>query len=150
GAGARDLSWQAYPLAVARPGTAHFLEIEYPSDVAQSLGVSLVEPNAAGAVLPLGVDQGLFIDEPEIERTTRRLPRRFVIWPRTTAPLIVVMNRRSDAPAVYGKVRLLGAKAAPLGQYVTLPWGANDPTTLRHAHLPEARADGRLLAAYYD
>lgn len=29
-----DLSWQAYPLAVARPGTPHFLEIEYPSDAA--------------------------------------------------------------------------------------------------------------------
>jgi hypothetical protein len=31
-----DLSWQAHPLAVARPGTPTF-EIEYPSD-AQSLG----------------------------------------------------------------------------------------------------------------
>ncbi len=142
-----DLSWQAYPLAVARPGTPHFLEIEYPSDVAQSLGVSLVEPNAAGAVVPLGVDQGIFLDAADVEPSPRRLTRRFVIWPQTAAPLVVVTNRRADAPAVYGKLRLLGSRAAPL---VPRPWTAGDPASLAQAHLPEARAEGRLLAAYYD
>ncbi|MBA4019619.1 MAG: hypothetical protein C0483_20840 [Pirellula sp.] len=142
-----DLSWQAYPLAVARPGTPHFLEIEYPSDVAQSLGVSLVEPNAAGAIVPLGVDQGIALDESDVDSTPRRLTRRFVIWPQTAAPLIVVTNRRTDAPAVFGKLRLLGSRAAPL---VPRPWTDGDPAALAQAHLPEARAEGRLLAAYYD
>lgn len=142
-----DLSWQAYPLAVARPGTPHFLEIEYPSDAAQSLGVSLVEPNAAGAVVPLGVDQGIFVDDADVESTPRRLTRRFVIWPQTAAPLVVVTNRRADASAVYGKLRLLGSRAAPL---VPRPWNSGEPAALAQAHLPEARAEGRLLAAYFD
>lgn len=142
-----DLSWQAYPLAVARPGTPHFLEIEYPSDVGQSLGVSLVEPNSAGAVVPLGVDQGIFLDQSDVEPTPRRLTRRFVIWPQTAAPLVVVTNRSTDTPAVYGKIRLFGNRAAPL---VPRPWTDGDPAALAQAHLPEARAEGRLLAAYYD
>lgn len=142
-----DLSWQAYPLSVARPGAAHLLEIEYPSDVAQSVGVSLFEPDAGGALRPIGVDQGFYLDDADLKSPTRRLIRRFVIWPQTSAPLVVVMNRRSDAPAVYGKLRLLGPRAAPL---VARPWQADDPATLPHAHLPDARAEGRLLAAYFD
>lgn len=148
--GDADLSWQAYPLSVARPGVPHFVEIEYPADVPQAIGVSLVEPNAAGAVLPLGVDQAFHVNEADAEATPRRAVRRFVVWPKSTAPLIVVMNRRDDAPALYGKIRILGPRAAPLGHLVALPWNRRPDTRLPHAHLPEARADGRLLAAYFD
>lgn len=145
--GSRELAWQAYPLAIAQPGRPHILEIEYPTDVAQSLGVSLIEPNAAGAVTPIGVDSGLFLDDGDVEPVGRKLTRRIVVWPQTSTPLVVVMNRRRDAPAVFGKLRLLGPRGAPL---VAMPWGARDPASLPHAHLPEVRADGRLLAAYYD
>lgn len=58
----------------------------------------------------------------------------------------MVTNRRTDVPAVYGKLRLLGSRAAPL---VPRPWNADDPSALVQAHLPEARAR-RSLAAYYD
>ena len=53
-----DVSWQAYPLPVSRPGQPHILEVEYPGDVPQFLGISIIEPNAAGAVLPIGLDSG--------------------------------------------------------------------------------------------
>jgi hypothetical protein len=146
-AGQRDLAWQAYPLPIAQPGRPHILEIEYPSDVAQSLGVSLVEPNAAGAVTPIGVDSGVFLDADDVEPVGLKLTRRIVVWPQTAQPLVVVMNRRREAPAVFGKLRLLGSRAPSL---VAMPWGARDSTSLPQAHLTEARADGRLLAAYYD
>lgn len=145
--GQRELAWQAYPLPIAQPGRPHILEIEYPSDVAQSLGVSLVEPNAAGAVTPIGVDSGVFLDDGDVEPVGRKLTRRIVIWPQTTQPLVVVMNRRRNVPAVFGKLRLLGSRAPSL---VALPWGARDASSLSQVHLSEARADGRLLAAYYD
>lgn len=143
----RDLAWQAYPLPIAQPGRPHILEIEYPSDVAQSLGVSLVEPNAAGAVTPIGVDSGVFLDDGDIEPVGRKLTRRIVIWPQTAQPLVVVMNRRRNVPAVFGKLRLLGSRAPSI---VSLPWGARDASSLPQAQLSEARADGRLLAAYFD
>jgi len=145
--GTRDLAWQAYPLAVAQPGQPYVLEIEYPSDVAQSLGVSLIEPNEAGAVTPIGVDSGVFLDEADVEPVGRKLTRRIVVWPHTATPLVVVTNRRRDAPAVFGTIRLMGSRTPSL---VALPWGGRDSAALPQAHLPEARADGRLLAAYYD
>ena len=44
-----DVSWEAYLLSVSEPGRPHVLEIEFPSDVPQTLGLSILEPNAAGA-----------------------------------------------------------------------------------------------------
>ena len=43
-----DLSWEAYPLPINHPGQVHVLEIEYPTDVPQALGISLIEPTARG------------------------------------------------------------------------------------------------------
>ena len=44
-----DVSWEAYSLPITQPGRPHILEVDYPSDVSQTLGISIVEPNAAGA-----------------------------------------------------------------------------------------------------
>ena len=43
-----DVSWEAYTLSVSPPGKPYVLEVEYPSDVPQTLGLSIVETNAAG------------------------------------------------------------------------------------------------------
>ena len=45
-----DVSWEAYWLPISQPGRPHILEVDYPSDVPQTLGISIVEPNAAGAM----------------------------------------------------------------------------------------------------
>ena len=54
-----EVSWEAYTLPINRPGSPHILEIDYPSDVPQTLGVSIIEPNAAGAIIPIGLDSGI-------------------------------------------------------------------------------------------
>ena len=56
--------WQACPLPVAKIGQPHVLEIEYPSDLPQTLGISIVEPNAVGKVVPLGLDSGVHVTPP--------------------------------------------------------------------------------------
>ena len=56
----RQMSWEAYPLSLDQPGQPHIVEVEYPSDVPQTLGLSVIEPNAAGAVAPIGLRFGLF------------------------------------------------------------------------------------------
>ncbi len=56
-----EIHWQAYPLSITHPGMPHILEVEYPSDLPQMLGISVVEPNAAGAVLPIGLDSGVCV-----------------------------------------------------------------------------------------
>ena len=43
-----DVSWEAYTLPVSQPGRPYVVEVEYPSDVPQTLGLSILEPNASG------------------------------------------------------------------------------------------------------
>jgi hypothetical protein len=142
-----DISWEAYPLPVSRPGQPHILEIEYPSDVPQSLGISIVEPNAAGAVMPIGLDSGIYSPAEAAENPPALVKHRLVFWPRTTSPLVLMTNRRHGSRAVYGKIRLLGPKVS------SFPTLNREPAPA--SHLPRAfvagePTGGRLLAAYYD
>jgi hypothetical protein len=130
-----DVSWQAYWLPVAQPGRPHILEVGYPSDAPQTLGISIVEPNAAGALMPIGLDSGL---DRGAEAVTwggaacwQR--HRLIFWPRTGSPLLLLTNGREHAPAVFGKIRVLagGERLSP-----ALP-GRSGPAE-------------RLLAAYLD
>jgi len=135
GDGSGEASWEAYTLPIQRPGEPHVLEVDYPSDVPQTLLISVVEPNAAGAVTPVGLDSG--IDQAEEVTGLRSPPQwlrhRLIFWPRTKTPVVLIANGRERAPAVFGKIRVLAG------------W----------QHLPRAfAADGprpaRLLAGYLD
>jgi len=134
---ASEPSWEAYRLPVDRPGYPHILEVEYPSDVEQTLGISILEVNAAGAVLPVGVDSGIDVRPPLLPgEEPKRLSHRLIFWPRSKspAPVVVITNRRTDLPGVYGKLRVLSAE----GSLSTAPG------------VPPPRASGRPLLAYYD
>jgi len=130
-----EVPWEAYTLPIDEPGQPHILEVDYPSDVPQTLGISIVEPNAAGAVMPLGIDSGIDLAEEIIGQTT--LPQwkqhRIVFWPRTKAPLVLMTNRRPHEPAVYGRIRIY-----PVGDH------------LPRAFPVQAARSERLLAAYMD
>ncbi len=131
---ANDPSWEAYTLTVNRTGVPHVLEVEYPSDLPQTLGISILEPNAAGA-LNVGLDSG--VDVPETFLSGKSAPRwlrhRLVFWPRTKAPLLLMTNRSDRSPAVYGKIRVLAG------------W-----ESLPRAVPAQASASARMLAAYLD
>ena len=130
-----DVSWEAYWLPMNQPGRPHIVEIEYPSDVPQTLGVSILEPTAAGGLAPLVVNSSM---ANAAERSA---------WPRSrdgsgtasssgrapTTPLLLISNGRERTPAVYGKIRVLAA-----GQ--RLPRALPD----------RAGANRRLLAAYLE
>ena len=104
-------AWQAYPLSVDAPGQPHLLEIEYPSDLPQTLAISIVEPNPAGHVGPFGVDSGIDVLPPGPGHQPGTLRHRLVFWPQTATPVALLVNRREEGPAFYGSVRL---KAGPL------------------------------------
>lgn len=130
-----EVSWEAYTLPIESPGKPHILEVEYPSDLPQTMGISMVEPNAAGAVIPIGLDSGIDLAEevaamPEPPQWRRH---RLIFWPRTKSPIVLITNRRDDRAAVFGKIRVIAG------------WD----------HLPKAfpleeAALGRILAPYMD
>ena len=128
-------NWEAYTLSINRPGEPHVLEVEYPSDVPQTLGISVIEPNPAGAVFPLGLDSGIDLAEEVASASTAPEwnRHRLVFWPRTKSPMVLLVNRRDREPAFFGKVRVLAG-------WQRLP---------RTVAAGEAKS-GRLLGAYLD
>lgn len=127
-----EMAWQAYPLSIASPGEPHVLEVEYPSDVPQSLLIGIVEPNAAGAVAPLGVDSGVYRQQ-AADGPPRWSRHRLTFWPRTRSPVVLIANASRDAPAAFGKLRLLSS-------------GRHLPVDQELVDLPSER----LLAGYLD
>ncbi|MCA9150979.1 MAG: hypothetical protein KDA92_16820 [Planctomycetales bacterium] len=110
-------AWQAYPLPVEDLGAAHELVIELPSDMDQSFCISIVEPNAAGKVLPVGLDSaveqsdtgpfGLAVPAPGV--VTHRIP----FYPRTRSPLMLITNLRKQTPATYGRFHVYRVDPRP-------------------------------------
>ncbi len=130
-----DVSWEAYPLPIKEPGRPHVIEIAYPSDVAQTLAISVMEQNAVGAVEPIGLDSGIERSKQlaAMSPSSKWEHHRVVFWPRTSTPLLVLANLRDDQPAMYGKIRVLSG------------WD-HLPRAIQGETLPQER----LLAAYMD
>ncbi len=130
-----EVGWEAYTLPIKTPGVPHLLEIDYPSGEPQTLGITIIEPNATQAVNSPGVDSGVELAREivTVEGHPELLRHRLVFWPRTKAPIVLVTNRRAGSAAVFGKIRVYDG------------W----------QHLPRAfpsheRRAGRLIAAYLD
>ena len=123
-------TWQAYPLSVEEIGRPHVLQVEYPSDLPQSLGISIVEPNAAGQVVPIGLDSGVEVSPPAAGSTAKVLRHRLIFWPQTKAPVVLLTNRRHDQGAWFGKISLQAG-----------------PITLPPLRLPPTNVPQRMFAA---
>lgn len=130
-----EVSWQAFPLEVQRPGLPHVLEVDYPSDLYQLVYISVIEPNAAGAILPIGLDSG--VDHAEEATGLRSRPQwlrhRVIFWPRTKSPIVLIANGRDRSAAAFGKIRVLAG------------W-----SHLPRAFSAEEPKPGRLWAGYMD
>ncbi|MEC7695755.1 MAG: family 10 glycosylhydrolase [Planctomycetota bacterium] len=137
--------WAAYPLTVSQPGQPHVLEVEYPSDISQSMGVSLLEPDAAGNLLPLGIDSGIVVDDQGNDDRPTIATHQMIFWPKTKNPFVLITNARRDAPAVHGAIRVQGPRIPGFP-------GIGRPA-MRSASLPslfdfDTSPDERLFAGY--
>ncbi|HEV3339820.1 MAG TPA: family 10 glycosylhydrolase, partial [Pirellulales bacterium] len=145
GAAKVEGGWEAYPLPIQKPGEPHIVEIQYPSDTPQLLGVSIVEPNEAGVVTPIGLDSGVYLPKDASGAAPKLALHRLVFWPRTKTPLL----RLDGSRAVYGKIRVLGPRHASVAAVMQ----RDDWQT--HSMLPrrfpaDGQRGGRLLAGFYD
>ncbi len=136
--------WHAYPLELDQPGEPHKLEIEYPSDWRQSVSISIVEPNAAGQVTPIGVDSGIEVREPAVTATPALAKGTLEFWPRTKTPWVLIANRRDDRAALLGKLTL---SAGPAN---LRPMEIGNGGGLAGGEAAHAKSAGRQLLAYLD
>ncbi len=129
----RDVSWEAYLLPVKHPGQPHVLEVEFPKNQPQHLGISMIEPNAAGAVAPVGIDSGVYLGDEARDEAPGTETHRLVFWPRTKTPLVLMTNHSGARPAIYGRIRLIEQR----GRLPSTPRVSEGSST-------------RMAAAYYD
>ncbi len=130
--------WQAYPLPIEKTGAPHVLEVEYPADQEQHLGLSILEPNASGRAVPIGRDSGVYVEGLGRRAPDGRHVHRLVFWPRTNSPLLLVTNAHPTAAARFGRIRVLRRPGlAPLQPAAA---GGDRPQSWRDAQ--------RLVAAY--
>ncbi len=106
-------SWHALMIPIDEVGVPHLIEVELPSDTPLDLAISILEPNAAGRVVPLNRDFGVVHDPDEATAEPRMLSHRFIFWPRTAAPVVLLANRHETAAAFLGKLEVF-VHAGPL------------------------------------
>src|SRR5205085_157231 len=93
-----DPHWQAYSLPLQDVNLPHRLEIDYPADVEQHFGISIVEPNASGFVGGVNRDAGVYVEGLGRNEAKQKQTQRLVFWPRTQAPLLLLTNMHPNAP----------------------------------------------------
>jgi hypothetical protein len=131
-ANAHDPSWQSFALPIQEAGLPHLVEITYPLAEKQHLGISVIEPDAAGRVTSAAIESGLRVDE-IIEDTADQVGvYRLLFWPRTQSPQLLIVNRHATQPGVFGRIALL----------------KQDPAAVQVANAVHVPATGRLIAGY--
>jgi hypothetical protein len=95
----------------AQPGTPHAVEVEYPSDQDAVVGVGVVELDASGAAIEVRHAGGFEVRRDPYAGTPTLQRHRFVFWPTTRNPLVVVANPSTRRPAIVGRVRVLAGPA---------------------------------------
>lgn len=103
----QDPYWQSYTLPIREPGKPHLVEIEVPLGVEQYLAINVIEPDAAGMVTSSQQDATLYSEERNTAGDGEVGVHRFVFWPRTRSPQLLLVNRHSAAPGQFGKIKLM-------------------------------------------
>lgn len=130
--------WHAYPLPIEAIGAPLVVEVEYPTDLPQSMGVSIVEPDAAGMITPIGIDSGVEVSPPQPGVKPGEAKHRLVFWPRTNTPMLLLTCRDETNPSTFGRISVLaGRPKMPGAEEEESP--ANRP-----------RDDDRLAIAFWD
>jgi hypothetical protein len=110
-AAAGEPSWEAIVLAGVQPGMPLAVEIEYPAEQDAVLAVAVLESDAAGAVVEPRHAGGVDIRRPLVAAAPRLGVHRFVFWPTSKNPLVVIANPSTSTAAVFGHVRVAAGPA---------------------------------------
>ncbi|MCA9231098.1 MAG: hypothetical protein KDA57_10625 [Planctomycetales bacterium] len=108
-----DPYWQSYTLPVRNVGQPHLVEVQYPLASEQHLAISVIEPDASGHVSASSRDAGFYTDGSRTAADGELGIHRFLFWPRTQSPQLLIVNRHSDKPAQFGRISLLRQDAQP-------------------------------------
>jgi hypothetical protein len=101
-------TWEAVLLAGLQPGRPHAVEIDCLATQEGSLATSILELDAAGGSVQQRHAGGVVLEQPLVPPGEPHLiVHRFVFWPATKNPLLVIANHRAEGDMLFGRVRVL-------------------------------------------
>lgn len=121
-----DPSWQSFAMPILEVGVPHVVEISYPRQERLHLGISIIEPDAAGRVMSTIVDSGICNHEVIEPERSEVGTHQIIFWPRTSSPQLLIVNRGHADSGVFGRITLSRLETTnPVG-----PAPSNDSRTV--------------------
>lgn len=116
-------TWEGIVITDAVPGRPHAVEVAYPSDQHVAVGLSVLEQNSGDTSISVRHDGGFEVPRSPAGSSAVLRRHRFVFWPRTRSPLLVISNSSRHQPATVGRVTVyrgpakMGDSALPVSGY---------------------------------
>ncbi len=104
-------AWEGIVITTARPGVPHIVEIDYPTDQRATVAACVLEADAAGTAVRVRHAGGFDVASAVHDGAARLGTHRFVFWPTTRQPLLVIANPLTTDPAFVGRVRVFAGPA---------------------------------------
>ena len=101
--------WQALRLPTLEMGKPHIIEIEYPTNQAMALALSVLDQSDQGQVPLQGADSGIFIPDSIVvdNSSTAMAKHRVTFWPNSKNVYLLLANQSADRSARFGNVKVL-------------------------------------------
>jgi hypothetical protein len=149
GASDQKANWSAYRLRIAHPGKPHRMVVSFRARPGDQLGVSIVEPNAAGQLVPVGLDTGVIAGRtsmrpstgPATDKNSARAgtldahaKHEVIFWPQIKNPVVLLHDLASGQGADVRSVEVFELDGLPPAEGFVHVTGAS-PTRLVGAYL---------------
>jgi len=115
------VDWRAYRLSVKNPGRPHRLVVTVPGTGSQQVGISLLEPNVAGQLMPIGLDAGLIVDAKSSLSTASNasaqsgsFQHELLFWPKIRQPIVLLHDFGSGRAIDVNSVEVQEVRTSPL------------------------------------
>lgn len=99
-------TWEAVTIAAAREGMPHLIEIDYPTDQRATVAVCVLEADAGGGRVEVRHAGGFSVDPRRRSDPAPLATHRFIFWPTSRSPVVVIANPDPDSQALVGKMRV--------------------------------------------
>ncbi|QDT88937.1 hypothetical protein Pan161_05560 [Gimesia algae] len=106
--GKQSPPWSACHLRIKNLHRPHKLLVTYPIQTGAKLGFSILEPDAAGQLVPVGIDAGVYQTDVEVSATDQpeELQAEILFWPKVDDPILLFHSLGSTDPAEVTRVEV--------------------------------------------
>lgn len=103
-------AWIAYRLKIQEPRKAHRLVVQLPEDVGQQLGIAILQPNAAGQLMPTGIHTGVHLESATVATprtgSGHAIRHDLSFWPQDRETVLLLHSLDVGRPIEFGKIEV--------------------------------------------